>query len=39
LIPLESIGTSEKRIDVFNFTGERMVHFAGNGGVVLNRLD
>ena len=39
LIPFERIGPAEKRIDIFNFTGERMIHFSGNGGVVLNSLD
>ena len=39
LIPFERIGPAEKRIDIFNFTGERMVHFPGDGGVVLNGLD
>lgn len=36
--PDERIRAAKERIDVFNFSGVRVVHFSGNGGVVVDGL-
>ena len=39
LEPNGGIGTTEERVDVFCFTGDWIVHLAGDGRVVMDRLD
>jgi len=39
LIPFEGVGAAEKGIDGFDFAGGGMIHFAGDGRVVLDGLD
>ena len=39
LEPNGGIGTTEQRVDVFGFTGDWIVHLAGDGRVVMDRLD
>ena len=39
LEPDSGIGTTDERVDVFGFTGDWIVHLAGDGRVMMDRLD